>query len=681
MGIINQLDQHLSNMIAAGEVVERPSGIVKELVENSIDAHAQHIEIQIAQGGIDTITIIDDGDGMDHVDALLAFERHATSKLKEVNDLWNIHTMGFRGEALPSIASVSHVILRTNNKIEGSEVEIRYGELIANKPCGTPKGTMIEVKNLFQKTPARFKHLKSPQYEFSLISDVVQKFALAHPDIGFSLSHDGRQIFSTRGNGNLLEVLMQIYGRECAKTAIAIDDKDIDYHITGYVMQPSQNRATKYYMLLYINGRMIRSYHLQKSIVDAFSPYMPKDRFPIAVINIEMDAQLVDVNVHPSKWEIRLSKEKQLEKLLYQSISKALHTKLVVPRVNVKMEKQPKVEMQKMEFTYARDPKIEKMHKDVNESFLHPEREAQPQPIQVEVAKSQPLPLEKEECKMSVNYPQPKTMNKIEEEDELAVKEAMKSYQPKPKEHKVEERVEVVKAMDVEATQKETADKVVMPQVQEVVISEEEHISDEAKETYVAKNPCLPQLRVIGQFHNCYIIAEGEKGLYIIDQHAAQERYHYEVIRNEILKGNIETQPLLIPITIETNVSAIAHIDELNAVMKQIGITMESFGNQTLVCRELPVWMKDIDEASFLRDMIDICQKDKEVSVMNLRKHAIATMACHSSIRFNRNLTMEEMKRVIEDLGKCEQPFHCPHGRPTLICMEDKDLIHDFERG
>ena len=206
MGKINRLDEHLSNMIAAGEVVERPMGIVKELVENCIDAHATNIEIQISQGGIESISIIDDGEGMDSGDATLAFERHATSKLKEVNDLWNIHTMGFRGEALPSIASVSHVLLRTNNGNESTEVEIKYGTLVCAKPCATPKGTMIEVRNLFQKTPARFKHLKSPQYEFSLISDVVQKFALSHPDIGFLLSHDGRTVFKTRGNGSLLEV-------------------------------------------------------------------------------------------------------------------------------------------------------------------------------------------------------------------------------------------------------------------------------------------------------------------------------------------------------------------------------------------------------------------------------------------------------------------------------------------
>ena len=245
MGKINVLSEHLSNMIAAGEVVERPSGIVKELVENSIDAQAQTIAIDIVQGGIESITITDDGEGMDAQDATTAFERHATSKMKEENDLWNIHTMGFRGEALPSIASVSHVFLETNNGSESSAVEISYGKFVGARPAACPLGTRIRVEHLFQRTPARFKHLKSPQYEFSLISDVVQKFALAYPEIRFTLSHDGRTVFQTKGSGNLREILMQMYDRSVAKSAIEIDGEDLDYRLRGMAVQPKYNRATK----------------------------------------------------------------------------------------------------------------------------------------------------------------------------------------------------------------------------------------------------------------------------------------------------------------------------------------------------------------------------------------------------------------------------------------------------
>jgi len=632
MARIHQLDEHLSNMIAAGEVVERPSGIVKELVENSIDAKAKHIEIQILQGGIDCITIIDDGCGMDAQDATLAFERHATSKIQAVDDLWKISTMGFRGEALPSIASVSQVTLRTNDGIDSSEVIIHYGTLKSARPCGTPKGTMLEVRNLFQKTPARFKHLKSPQYEFSLISDVVQKFAISHPNIGFELSHDGRSVFKTKGNGNLREVLMQIYGRDGAKTAIELHGQDLDYTIRGYALQPQFQRATKYYVLLYINGRMIRNYHLQKAVMDAYAPYMPKDRYPIAVINMEMDAQLVDVNVHPSKWEIRLSKEKQLEKLLYQTIKAALMQDMEVPNIQARKEnKKEKIEIQELQFTYPRDQEVKKLHTEVNDSFVH--YNGKPKQTITEESKVQVDKVEPQEAPVEAEK-----QESVDKKQELS--ESQSSDTQAPIKDQVIEEVSTTK-------QAETLFKDIVP-IQEVVMKAEQEPASESI------NPSLPQLHVIGQFHNSYILAEGEKGLYIIDQHAAQERYHYEMIQKQILSGVKDTQPLLIPITVETTISAVSRIDDLNALLEQVGIHFEVFGNTTLLCRELPIWLKDTKEEAFLQDMIDLWQKDDEISLDKLRKHTIATMACHSSIRFHRSLTMEEMKQVILDLGKCD---------------------------
>lgn len=662
MGKINRLDEHLSNMIAAGEVVERPSGVVKELVENSIDAKSTRIEIQIAQGGIASIVISDDGMGMDREDAAVAFERHATSKLKEENDLWNIHTMGFRGEALPSIAAVSHVTLRTNNGVESTEVDIRYGKLEFARPTATPQGTIIEVQNLFQKTPARFKHLKSPQYEFSLISDIVQKFALSHPEISFYLSHDGKQIFQTKGSNNLQEVLMQIYGRDLAKSAMKIDKADFDYHIQGYAIQPNFNRATKYYMVLFINGRMIRNYHLQKAIIDAYSDYMPKDRYPIVVLNIEMDAQLVDVNVHPSKWEIRLSKEKQLEKLLYTALDEALKQEFQVVQAEVKKEKE-KVEMPAMEFTYVREENVKDLHNEVNDSFKKPEELP---------------PLDMEKLRKEMQAPVPVKIKPINQEKESAyvVEDAPMQY-PQTSRPQIKEI-----STPVETPQKKTTVSMVeIPRPQETASKQEtvvETILEKVEEVKV-KNP-LPQMEVIGQFHNSYILAQGEAGLYIIDQHAAQERYHYEVIKEKILSGNRDTQPLLIPISIESNVMAIAQVDNINQSLRVLGIELEVFGDTTFVVRQLPTWMQDIDEPAFIQDMIDIWMKDQVVNEEKLRHLAIATMACHSSIRFHRSLTMEEMKQVILDLEKCEQPFHCPHGRPTFICMSDKQLVKEFLR-
>ncbi|MEG0573679.1 MAG: DNA mismatch repair endonuclease MutL [Erysipelotrichaceae bacterium] len=613
MGIINRLDEHLSNMIAAGEVVERPMGVIKELVENSIDANAHHIEIIVTQGGIESITIVDDGIGMEASDASIAFERHATSKIKESDDLWNIHTLGFRGEALPSIAAVAAVNLKTNNGVESTEVEIQYGKLIKVQPVGSPRGTNISVRNLFQKTPARFKHLKTPQYEFSLIADLIQKFALSNPEIAFSLSHDGRTIFQTNGSNQLLEVLMQIYGREIVKSAIEIKQSDNDYQLSGYAIQPNFNRATKYYILIYVNERMIRSYRLQKAILDAYYPYMAKDRYPIVVLKISMDAQLVDVNVHPSKWEIRLSKEKQLEKLIFDSIDSLLKQKLQVTQV-VPKEKD-KIEVQELHFEYENDKATMKVHKEIDESFNDRLINNSPFPIRDAIKDTQPM---------------------IQEESIIYEKEVA------------------------------------------TLIEEEKIETFEKKEAAI--NESFPQMQALAQMHGRYILAQGDDGLYIIDQHAAQERYHFECISKLIEEGNLDSQPLLFPISIETSLSVISQFEEMNQVLTQLGIHLEIFGDKTLIARELPVWMKDCDEVAFIQDMIDVYQQDAEIPIDRLRKKAIATMACHSSIRFNRNLTMDEMNQVIDDLRKCIQPFHCPHGRPTFICMSEKQLEKEFER-
>mgnify|MGYP002511086335 CR=1 FL=1 len=670
MGRIHQLDEHLRNMIAAGEVVERPAGVVKELVENAVDAQATRIELQITQGGIDSIVIIDDGIGMDAEDAALAFERHATSKLKEEADLWNIHTMGFRGEALPSIAAVSQVTLKTNNGTEATEVMISFGEKQASRATAAPQGTMIEVRNLFQKTPARFKHLKSPQYEFSLILDMIQKFALAHPEIAFYLSHDGKTAFQTKGNNRLQEVMMQIYGRDVAKSAIAIDASDYDYHISGFAAQPQYHRATKYYMTLFINQRMIRSYHLQKAIIDAFHAYMPKDRYPIAVLNIEMDTQLVDVNVHPSKWEIRLSKEKQLEKLLYQAIDEALKNKLQVVQAELPKPKEKKPEITELEFTYARDPQLTKLHQEVNEGFTNP--------------KELP-PLDFDEISAKMKEPIPQKIIKVPAVEVKKQVEAVVEDQPitypqysRPNMKKVEysEKKEAISLGEKNISQKEnkttnqeTAVKT-SPTPKEPVKQEEPKL----------QNECLPAMQAIGQFHQSYILAQGEAGLYIIDQHAAQERYHFEVIKQQILSGNNDTQPMLIPISLEVDSRVRVRLNELNEAMSVLGIELEEFGNNSLILRDLPTWMQQLDEEAFLQDLIDQWLKDEDIDESKLRHLAIATMACHSSIRFHRSLTPAEMQQVIDDLGKCEQPFHCPHGRPTFICITDEQLTKQFLR-
>lgn len=618
MSKIHVLSEHLTNMIAAGEVVERPAGIVKECVENSIDAQAKTIEIEAFQGGIERLIITDDGIGMDKEDAHLAFMRHATSKMHSEEDLFNIHTMGFRGEALPSIASVAKVELNTNDSNESTLVRYSYGELICEESSSCPRGTKIDISGLFVKTPARFKHLKSPSYEFSVIADIVNKMALSHPEIRFKLSHDGRVVFQTSGNGKIQEILYQMYGREVAENAVYFEGKNDDFKIHGYAIQPKINRATKYFMYITLNTRLIRSVPIQKAILDAYSHFLPPNRFPVVVLQIESDAQLVDVNVHPNKWEVRLSKQNNLLELvkntIRDSLSKSLQTVQIKPKV-----KTPVFEQETLNFPYP----VKNERK--TESII--EREFK----------------KKEEYEKSYDYP-----IKID---------------PIIKEEKIEYPVEEPKVSTKPELQKEKS------------------IVEVENEEKAVGYEFFYHLKVIGQLKDSYILCENEEGLVIIDQHAAQERYHYEMLQEALQKPCTNLQPLMLPIQLDVSSNIMSQVNTINEKTSFFGLEFEPFGNDQLIVREIPLWFQDVHEEAFLYDLLDFFEKDNEIDMSKLRKHVLATMSCHSSIRFNRSLTMDEMKQVIEDLKKCKQPYHCPHGRPTVITMSDHDLRKEFERG
>ena len=335
MGRIKQLDSLTTNMIAAGEVVERPMGVVKELVENSIDAESTRIDILIEEGGMKKLTVTDNGTGMDSADAEMSFQRHATSKIRSQNDLWTIHTLGFRGEALPSIASVAKVTMTTSDGNDSSRIIIEYGKKISASPYPCDQGTEITVEGLFYRTPARLKHMRSAAYESSLIQDVVLKFALSHPEISFHLYNEGRETFSTSGQGDLLEVIFQAYGRNAAENAIEVSFRDFDYEVEGYLLKPSVSRASRNAMHLFLNGRMVRTYKLYQAVREGYDQLIPAGRFPVCVLNITMDPHLLDVNVHPSKWEVRLSKELQLETLLRTEVRNAMMASMPAPAASL----------------------------------------------------------------------------------------------------------------------------------------------------------------------------------------------------------------------------------------------------------------------------------------------------------------------------------------------------------
>lgn len=599
MGKIHQLDTQTANMIAAGEVVERPMGVVKELVENAIDAGSSRITVSVEDGGMSKITVRDNGCGMDSEDALNAFKRHATSKIHGQNDLFDIHTLGFRGEALPSIASVSQVTLTTSDGNDATRVRIEYGELksASNYPCD--EGTEISIEGLFYRTPARLKHLKSGSYENSLIQDVIVKFAFSYPNIAFTFISNDRISFHTTGKGNLLEVIYQAWGREAGEASIPVEFSDYDYEVKGYIVKPSITRASRNCMHIFLNGRMVRTFRLYKAVLDGYEDFIVKGRNPLIILDITMDPQLLDVNVHPSKWEVRISKENQLEYLLRDNIRNALKNTILAP----------KAEMQT-----AREKIAEPMFFDTNSALVTPF-------------------VNKEEIK------EPIDSNKVE----------TKEYETKEVTPVVQEETNIPN--DVE-----------LPQEKEIIHEK------------------LPEMTVIGQLHEKFILCATEKGLAILDQHACQERVHYEEILAKLEDAKPIMMDLLVPVSILAGNDLVQRVEEINESISDMHFVFEPFGRDTLIVRSVPMWMKEIEEERFLQDVIDNFKNDRESKYARMEKKRIATMACHSSIRFNRTLTMDEMKEVVRQLYKCQNPYHCPHGRPTFIILDEKELTKEFLR-
>lgn len=612
---IRQLDDILANKIAAGEVIERPANVVKELVENSIDANSSKIDVIIEEGGLKLIQVIDNGDGMDKEDALLCFSRHATSKIKDDQDLFCIQTLGFRGEAIPSIASISHFELKTSTGQIGTSVVYEYGKYIKNKESDSKKGTNIKVEKLFQNVPARLKYVRSTNAEFANIQTYLERLSLSHPDIAFLLVHNGRTIYKTNGNGNLLEVISNIYGLNVAKAMIPVDFGDDEFHITGFISKIDVNRASRNHMITMVNSRVVRNKVSIDSIKNAYSRYLAEKRYPITILNIEIDPYLVDVNVHPSKLEVRFSKEMKLKELIYQGISEALANVNLTYNA-VADYKKPKVNIEQpaFEFNYDVEDEIDPILKSTdNENINH------------------------------VDDKNNETFDNIENE----------------------------------VVDKENNYNLVQEQNIEYIVPDKQVVETkvESREKLMKK-----KLLVKGQVHGTYIICEDETGMYLVDQHAAQERINYEYFLDKYQHLNLSMRDLLVPITLEYPLSEFLIIEERKQLLSQVGINLEVFGNCGYVIKQLPLWMQNIDEQVFIEDMVDQVLKDNKVDVVKLQDHAIATLSCKASLKGNTHLSNEGMQNIIDNLMRCDNPYVCPHGRPTLVYYSSYEIEKLFKR-
>jgi len=584
MSKIQVMDENLANKIAAGEVVEKTMNVVKELVENSIDANSNIISIDLIDSGVKEITVKDNGNGMDRDDATLAFSRHATSKLKTLDDLFNIESLGFRGEALPSIAAVSNIELKTSNEKIGTYLTMSGGKNPIIENSDLQRGTTITVKDLFYNTPVRLKYLKNLYIELANITEYVNKMALAHPDIKFILTNNEKELLNTDGNGDLLKVIYSIYGIEISKKMKEIVGENDDYYISGYISYPECSKSNRNAITTIVNGRIIKNNELNKAIIDCYHTYIPKDRFPIIVLNIEVDPVLIDINIHPTKMDIKFSKFKELKELIEKTITNTLNKLTLIPNVSaVKEELTEIVEETKLEISSQR----------------------------------------KTEIIETPNY----------EEISLNFSIAEDNYN------------------------------------NEISIDKEEN-------TRIRK---IKEMYPRGIVYETYIIAENEDGMFIIDQHAAAERINYEKVL-KALKEKIVIVDLLIPIKIELTSNEFLIIKENFDLLKELGFNIEEFGINTVIIRSHPNWIKEDIAEECIRKVVDIISVKEAFDFDQFVWHMAATMACRMSIKAHDFINFDDQKYLLNELSYCENPFTCPHGRPTIITYTKYDLEKLFKR-
>ncbi len=587
MSVVKVMDVKLSNKIAAGEVVESLMNVVKELVENSIDAKATNIKIELVDSGMKMIKVTDNGVGMDKEDAVNCLRRHATSKIYEDDDLFHIHTLGFRGEALPSIASVSQMIIETCKDEVATKVCVEGGEIteigVSNLSCGTS----ICVTDIFYNTPARLKYLKSLYTELANITNYLNKMALAEPNIKFILINNDKVLLNTDGTGNLLKVVYNIYGLDVTKKMVKIEASNDDYEISGYISYPEIARASRNYITILVNGRSLRNNDLIRVILDSYHTYIPKDKIPIVILNINTDPSLVDVNVHPTKMEAKFSKFEGLKTLVYDTISKALEKLVLIPEI--KYDKKP----------ISNISEVTTINNSVDFKDNVVEGEKIVKPVFEDIS------------------------------FDLDVREDPVNY--------------------------EAAD------------------CDSKKEKFKMITP-------VALVHGTYIICENEDGMFIIDQHAANERINYEYYLKEMGKGTNNSIDLLIPVKLEFSNQEYIILKEHFDILDRMNIKYEEFGFNTLIIRSHPTWIKKDYVTESLRKIMEVIISKGDFSLEKFNESVAITLACKMSVKANQQISMDEMRVLIERLRETENPFTCPHGRPTIISYSNYELEKMFKR-
>ena len=672
MNRINILNADTANKIAAGEVVERPSSVVKELVENSLDAGAKNITIEIQNGGESLIKIIDDGSGVHPEDVEKAFNPHATSKIKDTYDIFSINTLGFRGEALPSIASIARVDFKSkvSDFDMGKELIISGGEKESLTDCSMNRGTQIEVRDLFFNVPARKKFLKTTARESALINDLVNRISLANPDVSFKLFNNNKKILNTYGNGKLIDVIRTIYGKSTAENLIYFEEHKDTASVYGFIGNDTLARASRNNQSLFVNKRYVKNRSLTVAVENAFRSFNVTGKFPFFVLFIDTYPELIDVNIHPTKSEIKFKDERFIFKVVFDAVHSAMR-EYVKDTFTLPEEEEKKFEALKEEVIQESLDKeistLEKLKENINYKVSEDRKKEEIYSYN---------PSKDYEAKTEVNIPvdflskenqdeSSKFNNSLENNDfkEFSTKREI-SYDPILIKNELKDKVsestsESLERSDYKCNKNEYGNSI------------EEIIYREAK---------FPKLRVIGQFNKTYILAEYDSTLYLIDQHAAHEKILFEKYSSDIAKKKVEIQPLMIPLVVNLPTEDYLYYDENKEIFEKAGFKISDFGDNSIRIEEVPYFLDKLNPTELIISMINNLKKMGTGETVEVKYNKIASMSCRAAVKANDVLSILEMENLIEDLRYINDPFHCPHGRPTIIKFTSYELDKKFKR-
>ncbi|WP_415348993.1 DNA mismatch repair endonuclease MutL [Clostridium perfringens] len=672
MNRINILNADTANKIAAGEVVERPSSVVKELVENSLDAGAKNITIEIQNGGESLIKIIDDGSGVHPEDVEKAFNPHATSKIKDTYDIFSINTLGFRGEALPSIASIARVDFKSkvSDFDMGKELIISGGEKESLTDCSMNRGTQIEVRDLFFNVPARKKFLKTTARESALINDLVNRISLANPDVSFKLFNNNKKILNTYGNGKLIDVIRTIYGKSTAENLIYFEEHKDTASVYGFIGNDTLARASRNNQSLFVNKRYVKNRSLTVAVENAFRSFNVTGKFPFFVLFIDTYPELIDVNIHPTKSEIKFKDERFIFKVVFDAVHSAMR-EYVKDTFTLPEEEEKKFEALKEEVIQESLDKeistLEKLKENINYKVSEDRKKEEIYSYN---------PSKDYEAKTEVNIPvdflskenqdeSSKFNNSLENNDfkEFSTKREI-SYDPILIKNELKDKVsestsESLERSDYKCNKNEYGNSI------------EEIIYREAK---------FPKLRVIGQFNKTYILAEYDSTLYLIDQHAAHEKILFEKYSSDIAKKKVEIQPLMIPLVVTLPTEDYLYYDENKEIFEKAGFKISDFGDNSIRIEEVPYFLDKLNPTELITSMINNLKKMGTGETVEVKYNKIASMSCRAAVKANDVLSILEMENLIEDLRYINDPFHCPHGRPTIIKFTSYELDKKFKR-